>query len=306
MNVHPDLDLLPELAGALARKAPVVALESTIVAHGLPRPANLEAGRALEAAVRDAGAIPATIAILDGRICVGLSPAQMETLALTDGIAKASRRDLAALVAKRANGATTVAATMAVAAMAGIAVFATGGIGGVHRGAESSFDVSADLPELARSKVAVISAGAKSILDLPKTLETLETLGVPVWGWRTAAFPAFYAPDSGLKADARFDTIDELARAVAAHRRLGGGGMLIANPIPAEAALDGAAIEAEIAEAVAASEAQGIGGKALTPFLLARINARTEGRSLAANMALARNNARLGGALAVALAQSSS
>ncbi|MCM0020341.1 MAG: pseudouridine-5'-phosphate glycosidase, partial [Tagaea sp.] len=281
----------------------VVALESTIVAHGLPRPANLDAGRALEAEVRGAGAIPATIAILGGRICVGLSAAQMETLALTDGIAKASRRDLAALIAKRANGATTVAATMAVAAMAGIAIFATGGIGGVHRGAETSFDISADLPELARSPVAVISAGAKSILDLPKTLETLETLGVPVWGWRTHAFPAFYAPDSGLRVEARFDAIAELARAVAAHRRLGGGGMLIANPIPAEAALD---IEPAIAEAVAAADAQGIGGKALTPFLLARINARTEGRSLAANLALARNNARLGGELAVALAQSSS
>lgn len=306
MAPHPDLDLLPEVADALARKAPVVALESTIVAHGLPRPANLEAGRALEAAVRKAGATPATIAILGGRLCVGLSPAQMEALALSDGIAKASRRDLAALIAKRSNGATTVAATMAVAAMAGIAVFATGGIGGVHRGAETSFDVSADLSELARSPVAVISAGAKSILDLPKTLETLETLGVPVWGWRTDAFPAFYAPDSGLKVDARFDTLAELARAVAAHRRLGGGGVLIANPIPEDAALEGAAIEAEIAEAVAAADAQGIGGKALTPFLLARINARTEGRSLAANMALARDNARLGGELAVALAQSSS
>jgi pseudouridine-5'-phosphate glycosidase len=304
--IHPDLDLAAEIADALARKAPVVALESTIVAHGLPRPANLDAGRALEAEVRKAGAVPATIAVLGGRLCVGLSPAQMETLALADGIAKVSRRDLAATIAKGANGATTVAATMAVAALAGIAVFATGGIGGVHRGAETSFDVSADLPELARSPVAVISAGAKSILDLPKTLETLETLGVPVWGWRTHAFPAFYAPDSGLKVDARFDAIGELARAVAAHRRLGGGGMLIANPIPVEAALEGAAIEAEIAKAVEAAHAQGIGGKALTPFLLARINARTEGRSLAANMALARNNARLGGELAVALAQSSS
>ncbi|MFM7343764.1 MAG: pseudouridine-5'-phosphate glycosidase [Tagaea sp.] len=303
MNSNRDLDLAPEIAEALARKAPVVALESTIVAHGLPRPDNLAAGQALEAEVRRAGAAPATIAILDGRICVGLSPRQLETLALSEGIAKASRRDLAALIAKRANGATTVAATMAVASMAGIAVFATGGIGGVHRGAETSFDVSADLPELARSPVAVISAGAKSILDLPKTLETLETHGVPVWGWRTDAFPAFYSPDSGLRVDARFDDIFELARAVAAHRRLGGGGMLIANPIPADAALD---IEPAIAEAVRAAEAQGIGGKALTPFLLARINERTGGKSLAANLALARNNARLGGELAAALAQSSS
>jgi pseudouridine-5'-phosphate glycosidase len=303
MNSNRDLDLAPEVAEALARKAPVVALESTIVAHGLPRPDNLAAGQALEAEVRRAGAAPATIAILDGRICVGLSSRQLETLALSDGIAKASRRDLAALIAKRANGATTVAATMAVASMAGIAVFATGGIGGVHRGAETSFDVSADLPELARSPVAVISAGAKSILDLPKTLETLETHGVPVWGWRTDAFPAFYSPDSGLRVDASFDDIFELARAVAAHRRLGGGGMLIANPIPADAALD---IEPTIAEAVRAAEAQGIGGKALTPFLLARINERTGGKSLAANLALARNNARLGGELAAALAQSSS
>jgi pseudouridine-5'-phosphate glycosidase len=302
-RAHHDLDLSPEVAAALAQGRAVVALESTIFAHGLPRPANLDAGRALEAEVRGGGACPATIAILGGRICVGLSAAQMETLALSEDVAKASRRDLAALIAKRGNGATTVAATMAVAAMAGISVFATGGIGGIHRGAGTSFDVSADLPELARSAVAVISAGAKSILDLPKTLETLETLGVPVWGWRTDAFPAFYAPDSGLKAGARFDSIDELARAVAAHRRLGGGGMLIANPIPAEAALD---IEPAIAEAVAAAEAQGIAGKALTPFLLARINARTGGKSLTANMALARNNARLGSALAIALSQSSS
>lgn len=303
MSLPPDLDLTPEIADALARGRAIVALESTIVAHGLPRPENLAAGQALEAEVRRAGAVPATIAILEGRICVGLSPRQLETLALSAGIAKASRRDLAALIAKRANGATTVAATMAVAAMAGIAVFATGGIGGVHRGAEASFDVSADLPELARSPVAVISAGAKSILDLPKTLETLETHGVPVWGWRTDAFPAFYSPDSGLRVDARFDDVLQLARAVAAHRRLGGGGMLIANPIPADAALD---IEPAIAEAVRAAEAQGIGGKALTPFLLARINERTGGKSLVANLALARNNARLGGELAAALAQSSS
>jgi len=303
-TAHPDLDLSAEVADALTAGNPVVALESTIVAHGLPRPDNLAAGQALEAAVREAGAVPATIAVLAGRICVGLTAKQLETMALRDGIAKASRRDLAALIAKKEDGATTVAATMAVAAMAGIAIFATGGIGGVHRGAETSFDISADLPELARSKVAVVSAGAKSILDLPKTLEMLETLGVPVWGYRSDAFPAFYAPDSGLKVDARFDDVADLACAIAAHRRVGAGGMLIANPIAADSALDAAAIEAEIAAAVRAAETAGIGGKAVTPFLLAHINRNSGGKSLAANLALAVGNARLGGTLAAALAQS--
>jgi pseudouridine-5'-phosphate glycosidase len=301
---HPDLDLSAEVADALAAGKPVVALESTIVAHGLPRPDNLSAGQALEAAVREAGAIPATIAVLAGRICVGLTAKQLETLALRDGIAKASRRDLAALIAKKEDGATTVAATMAVAAMTGIAIFATGGIGGVHRGAETSFDISADLPELARSKVAVVSAGAKSILDLPKTLEMLEMLGVPVWGYRSDAFPAFYAPDSGLKVDTRFDDVAELARAVAVHRRVGAGGILIANPIAAAAALDAAAIEAGIAAAIRAADEAGIGGKALTPFLLDHINRNSGGKSLAANLALAVGNARLGGTLAAALSQS--
>jgi len=303
-TAHPDIDFSAEVADALAAGKPVVALESTIVAHGLPRPDNLTAGKALEAAVREAGAVPATIAVLGGRICVGLTAAQLEALALGGDIAKASRRDLAALIAKKADGATTVAATMAVAAMAGIAIFATGGIGGVHRGAETSFDISADLPELARSKVAVVSAGAKSILDLPKTLEMLEMLGVPVWGYRSDAFPAFYAPDSGLKVDARFDDVKELARAIAAHRRVGAGGMLIANPIAAEAALDAAAIEAGIAAAIRAADEAGIGGKALTPFLLDHINRNSGGKSLAANLALAVGNARLGGTLAATLAHS--
>jgi pseudouridylate synthase len=301
---HPDLDLSPEIAAALAAGKAVVALESTIVAHGLPRPDNLDAGRRLENAVRESGAVPATIAVLGGRIRVGLNAAQLEALAFGDNIAKASRRDLAALIAKKADGATTVAATMAVAAMAGIAIFATGGIGGVHRGAEISFDISADLPELARSKVAVVSAGAKSILDLPKTLEMLETLGVPVWGYRSDAFPAFYSPDSGLKVDARFDDVMELAQAIAAHRRVGAGGMLIANAIAAEAALDAASIETGIAAAIRAADAVGIAGKALTPFLLDHINRNSGGKSLAANLALAVGNARLGGQIAVALTHS--
>jgi pseudouridine-5'-phosphate glycosidase len=295
----------PEVAEALAAGRAVVALESTIVTHGMPFPQNLETARAVESLVRAGGAVPATIAILDGRIAVGLADAELTRIAEAGpSAAKASRRDLAILLASRRLAGTTVATTMMAAAMAGVRVFATGGIGGVHRGAETSFDVSADLTELARTPVAVVCAGAKSILDLPKTLEVLETQGVPVIGYRTDAFPAFFARDSGARVPHRLDDAATIARAATLHWRLGGGGVLVANPIPAEDALPAAEIEAEIAAAVAEAARAGIAGKDVTPFLLARINALTAGRSLAANIALVRNNAALAAEIAVALAAS--
>jgi pseudouridine-5'-phosphate glycosidase len=296
-----DLDVAPEVGAALAAGRPVVALESTIVAHGMPWPQNLETARLLEADVRAKGAVPATVAILDGRLRVGLDAASLERLAKDKSVAKASRRDIAALIARRESGATTVSATMAIAAMAGIAVFATGGIGGVHRGVESTMDVSADLYELARTPVAVVCAGAKSILDIPRTLELLESLGVPVVGYRTDEFPAFYARTSGRRVDRRCDTPGEIAALMAAQRRLGFGGVLVANPIPAEHALDAAAIEATVADATRAAGAEGVRGAALTPYLLKRLNETTMGASLAANVALVRSNAALAAEIAAAL-----
>lgn len=298
----PDLDIAPEVAAALADGQAVVALESTIVAHGMPYPRNLETALALEADLRAKGVVPATIAVIDGRLRVGLDAHALELLATGRNIAKASRRDLAALVATRAHGATTVAATMAIAALAGIAIFATGGIGGVHRGAESTMDVSADLYELARTPVAVVCAGAKSILDIPKTLELLESLGVPVLGYRSDDFPAFYARTSGRRTDRRCDTALEVAQLIAAQRRLGMGGLLVANPIPAEHALDADAIEREIAAAVEAAAAAGVAGAAMTPFLLGRLNEATGGTSLAANIALVLNNVAVAGEIALAYA----
>ncbi len=295
------LDVAPEVAAALAAGRPVVALESTIVAHGMPWPRNLETARMLEAEVRAGGAVPATIAILDGRLRVGLDPSALERLAKDGTVAKASRRDIAALVASGGSGATTVSATMAIAAMAGIAVFATGGIGGVHRGVESTMDVSADLYEFARTPVAVVCAGAKSILDIPRTLELLESLGVPVIGYRTDEFPAFYARTSGRKVDRRCETAGEIAALLAAQRRLGFGGVLVANPIPAEHALDAASIEATIAEAMLEADRRGIRGADITPFLLARLNDLTKGASLAANIALVRSNAALAAEISAAL-----
>jgi len=297
-----DLDVSGEVAAALASGRPVVALESTILAHGMPWPRNLETATAIEGDLRAAGVVPATIAILDGRLRVGLGAAELERLARGAGIAKASRRDVAALVARRESGATTVAATMMLAAMAGIRVFATGGIGGVHRGVEATMDVSADLYELARTPVATVCAGAKSILDIPRTLELLESLGVPVIGYRSDDFPAFYAPSSGCRVDRRCDTAAEIAALLAAQFRLGLGGVLVANPVPAKDALDAAAMEAEIASAVRAAADAGVSGHALTPFLLGRLNAATGGRSLEANIALVRNNAALAGEIARALA----
>ena len=304
---HPPADGLfqvdPEIAAALATGRPVVALESTIITHGMPWPENLQTAQAVEQVVRDAGALPATIAVLDGVLRVGLSAAQLSDLASRKDAAKASRRDLAAVVARKATAGTTVAATMFLAARAGIKVFATGGIGGVHRGAEGNFDISADLIELGQSRVAVICAGAKSILDIPKTLEVLETQGVAVIGYGTHAFPAFYSSDSGETLEHRCDTPGELAALIAAHHRLDlPGGMLIANPLPAAYALPRSEMDAIIARAVADAASLGIGGKALTPYLLGRIVELTGGRSLAANIALIRNNANLAARVAVELA----
>jgi pseudouridine-5'-phosphate glycosidase len=292
-----------EVAAALAAGRPVVALESTIIAHGLPWPQNLESARDLERAVREGGAVPATIAVLDGAIRVGLDAPQLESLAQARDVMKLSRADLAFALSTGRTGATTVAATMIAAARAGIRVFATGGIGGVHRGAETTFDVSADLEELALSDVVVISAGAKAILDLPKTLERLETKGVPVVGWRTDDFPAFWSRASGLPVPLRLDSAADVAAFAEARRRLGiGGGILLANPVPAADEIPRADMEVHIARALADAEAGGNRGKAVTPFLLSRILELTGGRSLVTNRALVLNNARLGAEIAGALA----
>jgi len=299
----PDLDLSPEVAAALEARQPVVALESTIIAHGMPYPENLRVAREIEGIIRGKGAVPATIAVLKGRLRVGLGAAELEHLAHSPGIAKASVRDLPVLLATGADGATTVASTMRVAALAGIRVFATGGIGGVHRGAELSGDVSADLTELAQSPVAVVSAGAKAILDLPRTLEMLETLSVPVIGYGSDEFPAFYSRSSGLKLAAWADTPAMLARILAARWRLAEtGGVLIANPIPAADEIPAAAIEGRIRDALSQAAAAGVSGKDVTPFLLARIRDLSGGESQRANVALVLNNARLAAEIATAFA----
>lgn len=298
------LTFSPEVAAALRDGAPVVALESTIITHGMPFPQNVEAARAVEAEIRAHGAVPATIAVMGGRIHVGLTEAELDALGQAKGVAKLSRADLAACLATGGVGATTVAATMICARLAGIAVFATGGIGGVHRGAETSFDISADLPELAQTAVTVVAAGAKAILDLSKTLEYLETAGVPVIAYGQDAFPAFWSRDSGLKAPLRMDSAAEIAAAARMRAALGlPGGQLVANPIPAEAEITRDVIGPVIEAALAEAQAQGIAAKAVTPFLLQRIFELTEGRSLAANIALVLNNARLGAAIAGALAR---
>jgi Uncharacterized enzyme involved in pigment biosynthesis len=302
--MHHRLTLTPEVADALHDGRPVVALESTVIAHGMPYPKNLETARELEATVRAEGAIPATIAVLDGRIRIGLDDAALERLASGGkAVMKLSRRDLPVALATGAPGATTVAATMIAARLAGIAVFATGGLGGVHRGAETSFDVSADLDELSRTSVCVVCTGAKSILDLPKTLEVLETRGVPVLGFGTDEFPAFYSRNSGLPVSHRCDNVTEVANILKAKWDLGlEGGVVLANPIPEADALDGATMEKAIAEALADAEARGIVGKSVTPFLLAALERITAGRSLTANMALIRNNAVVAARIAAAYA----
>lgn len=293
----------PEVEAALAERRPVVALETTIVSHGMPWPENIETALAVEGIVRENGAIPAAIAVLDGRIRVGLGRDDLERLAKGTNIAKLSRADLAWAVATGRPGATTVAATMIVAARTGILVFATGGIGGVHRGAEHSFDISADLTELARTGVTVVAAGAKALLDLPKTLEVLETLGVPVVCYRTDQFPAFWSRTSGLKAPIRLDDAAGIAGFVRAREALAlGGGMLVANPVPEADEIPAAEMETHIAAAYADSVAEGITGKAVTPYLLDAVLRRTGGRSLVTNIALIKNNARLAAEIAVALA----
>jgi len=298
------LDFGAEVGAARSAKRPVVALESTIVTHGMPYPQNLETAVMLEAAVRANGATPATIAVIDGRIKVGLDRDALERLSrVAGGVVKASRRDLSAVVARGGAAGTTVAATMFIAALAGIEVFATGGIGGVHRGAQETFDISADLVELARTRVAVVCAGAKSILDIPKTLEFLESQGVPIVGYRCDEFPAFYARSSGVRLDHRCDGLRDLARIIRLQHEIGPGGLLIANPIPEAQALDAGVMEARIAEAVAEATAQGVGQKDLTPFLLRRVVELTGGRSLDANMALVKNNAVLAAQAAVELAR---
>ena len=292
----------PEVATALATGAAVVALESTIISHGFPYPANVECALAAEQTARAEGAVPATIAIIGGEIRVGLTADQIEHLATAPNIAKASRRDIPVLVATGADGATTVAGTMVAAALAGIRVFATGGIGGVHRGAGSSMDVSADLLELARTEVAVVCAGAKSILDLGLTLEVLETHGVPVIGYGADEFPAFYTRSSGFGVDWRIDSAEEIAAVLRSRRALGmGGGTIVANPIPAQYALDPRAVSEWTEIALAEAEADGIHGKAVTPFLLGRIHALSGGASEEANKQLVYSNVRLAARIAGAL-----
>ncbi len=318
-TLNPFLDLAPEVATALATGQPVVALESTIISHGMPWPQNVATALAVQAEVRAVGAVPATIAVIDGRLKAGLTTDQIERLGRAGArVVKASRRDLPFLLAgcvapgtEPGLGATTVAATMTVAALAGIRVFATGGIGGVHRGAPTSFDISADLLELARTEVAVVCAGVKSILDIGLTLELLETHGVPVIGYQTDQLPAFFTRDSGFGVDYRLDDAASIARVMRAKWSLGSGllpawalgsqgGVLIANPIPVEFALPRELIDAAISAALAEAEAQEVRGKRITPFLLDRVNALTGGDSLAANIQLVLNNARLAAALAVA------
>ncbi|MDF2093751.1 pseudouridine-5'-phosphate glycosidase [Knoellia sp. 3-2P3] len=301
---HPMLALSDEVAAALRDGAPLVALESTIISHGMPYPRNVEMAVEVEGIVRDGGAVPATIAILDGVPRIGLSRDELEVLASHGDVAKVSLRDLPYVVATHAHGATTVASTMRLAALAGIRVFVTGGLGGVHRGAETSFDVSADLTELGQTDVAVVSAGVKSILDIGLTLESLETLGVPVVGFGTDEFPSFYSRSSGHRAPMRVDSVEQLAAMMRAKWDLGlSGGIAVANPVPADEEMPAEEIGALIEQALGECAERGIHGKDITPFLLGRIVELSGGRSLETNIALVRSNARLGAALAVAWLQ---
>lgn len=301
--MHDLLDLHPDVAAALKEGRPVVALESTIISHGMPYPTNLDVAKRVEEIIRKAGAVPATIGLLKGRVKVGLTAEELEVFARADDVTKVSTRDLGLVLASGAKGATTVAATMIAAALAGIRVFVTGGLGGVHRGAEQSYDVSADLTELARQPVAVVCAGAKAILDLPKTLEVLETGGVPVIGYGTNDFPAFYSRTSGLSLAAQVATPREAAGAMKSHWDLGlKSGLVLANPLPEENALDQLEIENFIGQALEEADAADVRGKEVTPFLLRRLGELSAGRTLVANIALVENNARLGGALAAAYA----
>lgn len=297
------LEIHPEVEAALKEGKAVVALESTIISHGMPYPRNVETALNVEKIVRAHGAVPATIAILGGVLKVGLTADEIEYLGKTPGVIKTSRRDIPLMIANKSDGATTVASTMILAALAGIKVFATGGIGGVHRGAEETFDISADLQELAQTDVAVVCAGAKSILDIGLTLEYLETHGVPVLGYQTADMPAFYTRKSGFAVDARVDDVQVLAKALKAKWDLGlKGGMVIANPIPEKYEMNYDTITAAIEQAVKEAEAQNIKGKESTPFLLAKVKALTGGESLESNIELVYNNAKVAAELAVAYA----
>ncbi len=303
MNYQKYLSISPEVKAALAEGKAVVALESTIISHGMPYPDNVKTALELEAIIRERGAVPATIAILDGKIKVGLSEAEVETLGKSKDVLKVSRRDLPFVVAKGLNGATTVASTMIVAALAGIRVFATGGIGGVHRRAQQTFDISADLTELAQTDVLIVCAGAKSILDIGLTLEVLETYGVPVAGYQTDEFPAFYTRISGYRVDYRCDSAKEVAAAAKAKWDLDlKGGIVVANPVPTASEIDAALITKAIDKALAECEAKGVSGKDTTPFLLAKVKEITAGQSLITNIALVKNNAKVAADIALAFA----
>ncbi|TXG01205.1 pseudouridine-5'-phosphate glycosidase [Massilia arenae] len=300
--MHSFLLFSPEVAAARTAGKPIVALESTIISHGMPYPQNVHTAREVEQVIRDAGAVPATIAIIKGKICVGLSEDQLETLGSSPDAIKVSRRDLPYVLSQGRLGATTVAATMICAELAGIEVFVTGGIGGVHRGAETSFDISADLQELAQTSVAVVCAGVKSILDIGLTLEYLETHGVPVLAVGQPGFPAFFTRDSGFKADFQLDSPEEQAAFIRTKWQLGlKGGVVVSNPVPAESAMAPDEIDAIIHQALQEAQQQAVTGKQVTPFLLARIKELTGGRSLATNIALVKHNALVGARLAVAL-----
>ncbi len=304
MNTEKYLDIAPAVGEALAERRPVVALESTIISHGMPYPQNVETALAVEEVIRAHGAVPATVAILGGRLKAGLSREEIEELGRKgQAVRKASRRDLAMICARGEDGATTVTTTMMIAHMAGISFFATGGIGGVHRGAETTMDISADLEELAETPVMVVCAGAKAILDLGLTLEYLETKGVPVLGYRTDELPAFYTRESGFGVDYRVDTPEELAKAFRIQRELGlRGGMLVTNPVPEEYSMDKAVIDRAIGRALAEAKEKDVRGKAVTPFLLARVSELTGGDSLVSNIALVKNNAALAARTAAAFA----
>ncbi|MGM0411133.1 MAG: pseudouridine-5'-phosphate glycosidase [Bacillota bacterium] len=302
-NIKKYLDIKDEVKKGLENGKPIVALESTIIAHGMPYPQNIETAIEIENILRDKGVIPATIAIIDGKVKIGLSKEEIEYLGQSENIAKVSRRDFPVVLARKKNGATTVAATMIAAKMAGIKIFVTGGIGGVHRGADKSFDISADLNELKETSVAVIAAGAKSILDIGLTLEKLESFGVPVLSYQTEEFPAFYSRKSGYKADYKVDSALEAAKIIKAKWESGlEGGLLLANPVPKEDEIEYDFINKKIEQAVKEAEEKDISGKELTPFLLDRIKEITDGKSLETNIALVRNNALVGAEVAKELA----
>lgn len=302
--MNPFLDIHPEVAAALKGGQAVVALESTIISHGMPYPQNLTMAREVEAIIRAEGAVPATIGIINGRIKIGLGDEDLEAFAKNPHVEKVSRRDFPLIIAGKKNGATTVAGTMIAAAAAGIKIFVTGGLGGVHRGVEGSWDISADLTELEQTDVTVVCAGVKSILDIPKTLEVLETAGVPVLGYKSRDFPSFFTRSSGCSVLANYEDLSEIARVIKTKEQMNlRGGVVVANPIPESDALDAAFIDAVIKDALKEADAKNIQGKAVTPFLLKNIVERTQGRSLVANIALVKNNAKVGAQLAKAYAK---